>query len=167
MAKIIYWCQLYKMCKGESPCLYQKWLERSYLIYLCQLGISAVVSGCTKLANFSIYRVAKLPFLVWFYYPLGAMISPICVVLLFGSGRGGVGWDEQSPELFPEFPAYAEHFIVFSNTPSPFTQTGIWHTRLEKESKGGKKSKKKTKLNARKKPNKQDLIVQNIHPPSW
>lgn len=145
MAKIIYLCQLCKMCKGESPCLYQKWSERSYLVYLCQLGIFAVVGGCTKLANFSIYRVAKLPFLVWFYYPLGAMISPICVVLLFGSGRGGVGWDEQSPELFPEFPAYAEHFIVFSNTPSPFTQTGIWHTRLEKESKvGEKKAKKKS-----------------------
>lgn len=89
------------------------------------------------------------------------MISPIRVVLLFGSGRGGAGWDEQSPELFPEFPAYAEHFIVFSNTPSPFTQTGIWHTGLEKES--GKKKKAQHK----KKPSKQDLIVENIHPPSW
>lgn len=90
------------------------------------------------------------------------MISPIRVVLLFGSGRGGAGWDEQSPELFPEFPAYAEHFIVFSNTPSPFTQTGIWHTGLEKES-----GKKKKKAQHKKKPSKQDLIVENIHPPSW
>lgn len=98
------------------------------------------------------------------------MISPISVVLLFGSGRGGAGWDQRSPELFPEFPAYAEHFIVFSNTPSPFTQTGIWHTRLEKESRGKKKKgkqEKKKKAQHKKKPSKQDLIVENIHPPSW
>lgn len=93
------------------------------------------------------------------------MISPISVVLLSGSGRGGAGWDEQSPELFPEFPAYAEHFIVFFNTPSPFTQTGIWHTGLEKESEGKKKAKKKSSQH-KKKPSKQDLIVENIHPPS-
>lgn len=96
------------------------------------------------------------------------MISPISVVLLFGSGWGGAGWDEQSPELFPEFPAYAEHCIVFSNTPSPFTQTGIWHTRLEKANELKKKKKAgKKKAQHKKKPSKQDLIIENIHPPSW
>lgn len=97
------------------------------------------------------------------------MISPISVVLLFGSGRGGAGWDQQSPELFPEFPAYAEHFIVFSNTPSPFTQTGIWHTRLEKESRGKKKKgkqEKKKKHNTRKNPANKILSWKiSIHPP--
>lgn len=165
MAKIIYLCQLYEMCKEESPCLYQKWSERSYLVYLCQLGIFAAVSGCTNWPIFPYIGLLNYPFWFGFITPLEQWSHPS--VLCCSSGVAGVEWGGMSKALsFFQSSLHMQNISLSSLTRPHLSHRLEFDThRVRERKRGGKKKKKEAQH--KKKPNKQDVIVQNIHLPSW